>query len=86
MGGGVSSAAAVQMDEMMAYSVLLGKTITCMSFPGTKLTRRLGVKFLGRACMSALCVGDESRWYRNSSLQLPTSSIGRQTSSWRRID
>lgn len=34
MGGGVSTAAAEQMDEMMAYSVLLGRTITCMSFPG----------------------------------------------------
>lgn len=35
MGGGVSCAAAEQMEEMMAYSVLLGRTITCMSFPGT---------------------------------------------------
>lgn len=35
MGGGVSSVAAEQMEEMMAYSVLLGRTITCMSFPGT---------------------------------------------------
>lgn len=35
MGGGASSAAAEQMEEMMAYSVLLSKTITCMSFPGT---------------------------------------------------
>eukprot|EP00903_Cladosiphon_okamuranus_P011682 g10988.t1 len=34
MGGGASSAAAEQMEEMMAYSVLLSKTITCMSFPG----------------------------------------------------
>lgn len=35
MGGGVSSAGAEHMDDMMAYSALLGRTITCMSFPGT---------------------------------------------------
>ncbi|CAM9511676.1 unnamed protein product [Ectocarpus sp. 13 AM-2016] len=34
MGGGASSAAAEQMEEMIAYSTLLSKTITCMTFPG----------------------------------------------------
>lgn len=35
----MSSAAAEQMEDMMAYSVLLGRTITCMSFPGIQYTR-----------------------------------------------
>ncbi|CAM9870773.1 unnamed protein product [Choristocarpus tenellus] len=34
MGGGASSIASGQMEEMMAYSVLLGRTITALSFPG----------------------------------------------------
>lgn len=43
MGGGASSAAAEQMEEMMAYSVLLSKTITCMTFPGTDIRSRVVV-------------------------------------------
>lgn len=46
MGGGVSSAAAEQMEDMMAYSLLLGRAITCMTFPGILLCRLHVVTFI----------------------------------------
>ena len=48
MGGGVSSAAAEHMEEMVAYSVLLGRNITCMSFPGIHLFALRFVSFCAR--------------------------------------
>lgn len=52
MGGGVSSAASEQMGEMMAYSVLLSKTITRMSFPGTDTVDTF-----------TMCHADDNRYY-----------------------
>lgn len=39
MGGGASSTAAEQMEEMVAFSALLGRTITCMNFPGEEVAQ-----------------------------------------------
>lgn len=55
MGGGASSAAAEQMEEMVAFSSFLGQAVTCMNFPGEEGRSgggENGVVYCSKACLN----------------------------------